>query len=76
MFMNQTVLMRFAFLFLAAIGDYIGVLIGSVVILVLLCTKKSYGAWYMKPIVPFSPSGMLDFLIAIPQLTVGKREKL
>lgn len=76
MFMNQTVLMRFAFLFLAAIGDYIGVLVGSVVILVLLCTKKSYGAWYMKPIVPFSPSGMLDFLIAIPQLTVGKREKL
>lgn len=76
MFMNQTVLLRFAFLFAAQFFDYIGVLVGIAVLMVLLCTKKSFSAWYMKPILPFSPGGMLDFLIAIPQITVGKKEKL
>lgn len=76
MFMNQTVLLRFLFLFLAQAFDLRGVLLGSLVIFILLCTKKSYGAWYMNPIIPFSPRGMLDFLIAIPQITVGKKENL
>ncbi len=76
MFMTQTVLLRFCFLFLAYFWDFYGIIGGTVVLFILLCTKKSYGAWYMKPIIPFSPKGMMDFLIAIPQVTVGKKEKL
>ncbi len=76
MFMNQTVLLRFIFLFLAEAWDIAGVAVGSAVLFVLLCTKRSFGVWYMKPIIPLSPKGLLDFLIAIPQVTVGKKEKL
>ena len=76
MFSNQTVLLRFLFLFAAAAWDYYGLIGAGAMLFILLCTKRSYGVWYMKPILPFSPSGMLDFLIAIPQITVGKKEKL
>ncbi len=76
MFSNQTVLLRFLFLFFAAAWDFYGLIGGSVLLFILLCTKRSYGVWYMKPIMPFSASGMLDFLIAVPQITVGKKENL
>lgn len=73
---NVTVLLRFVFVFAAYVAGVYGILLLFGLTVLLLCRKKSFGAPYLSPLFPLNPEGLQDFLVAIPQKTLGRKEKL
>lgn len=73
-FMNSTVLLRLVFLFCGHYLGLLGLTAASAVTLIMLFTKKSFGTRYMFPFFPFSARGLTDTLLAIPQLSLGRKE--
>lgn len=73
---NSLTLLRYVYIFAAYFGGMYGILLAFGITAIALIKKKSFGAGYMTPLVPFSSRGMQDFLLAIPQKTVGRKEKL
>ncbi len=69
-------LFRYLYIFAAYFAGLYGILFAFGLTVMLLITKKSFGAGYMTPLVPFSARGMQDFLLANPRKTLGRREKL
>lgn len=73
---STLVVMRYLYLFAAYAAGLYGILFALGLTLIGLIRKKSFGAPYMSPVIPFSFRGMQDFLLAIPKKTLGRREKL
>lgn len=74
-YMYSTVLFRFVFLLLAYKLGFYGIIMGSLALLYLMSKTDSFGASYLSPIAPFDKVGMQDFLLAIPKITLGRKEK-
>lgn len=75
-YMYVIVLARIVALVMCEIFGIPGLVITAIVMFIMLCTKKSFGANYMSPLIPFNPKGMQDTLFAWPKKTLGRREKL
>jgi len=73
---SALVVMRYLYLFAAYTAGLYGILFALGLTVIGLLRKKSFGASYMSPLVPFSTKGMQDFLLALPKKTLGRREKL
>lgn len=73
---SALVVMRYLYLFAAYAAGLYGILFVFGLTLIGLIRKKSFGAPYMSPLVPFDRKGMQDFLLAIPKKTLGRRENL
>lgn len=69
-------LFRYLYVFAAYFAGMYGLLFAFGATVILLVTKKSFGAGYLTPLIPFSAKGMQDFLFADPQKTLGRKEKL
>ncbi len=73
---SALVVMRYLYLFAAYAAGLYGVLFALGLTAVCLIKKRSFGASYMSPLLPFNAKGMLDFLLAFPKKTLGRKEKL
>ncbi|MFA6730334.1 MAG: spore germination protein [Eubacteriales bacterium] len=73
-YMNTTSILRLIFLIGAWVAGFSGVIFFSGVTLCALCAKHDLNTPYMSAIAPFNKNAMLDFLIAIPQKTLGRKE--
>ncbi len=75
-FMYFIVISRISVLALSEIFGLWG-LFGSVLgIALLLCFKKSFGAYYMWPLIPFNKEGAQDYILCSPKKTLGRQERL
>ncbi|MCG6197697.1 spore germination protein, partial [Anoxybacillus sp. LAT_38] len=59
-------LIRFGLMFLAAMFGFYGIMMGLLVMILHLCSLRSFGVPYMSPLAPFTPSNMGDTLFRIP----------
>lgn len=75
-YMYSTVILRLVFLFLGFKLGFYGIILGSLIVLFILCRTDSFGSSYMTPLSPFDKDGQEDFLISIPKKTVGRKEQL
>jgi len=57
---------RFAFAFLAAIGGFLGLAVGLILLLTHLCSLDNYGIAYMSPFVDIDESNHKDTLFRFP----------
>lgn len=73
-YMNTTVILRIAFLVSAWIAGFAGLIFCSGIALCALCAKENLNTPYMSSITPFKASAMFDFILAIPQKTLGRKE--
>lgn len=73
---NSLTLFRYLYIFAAYFAGMYGLLFAFGVTAIMLIKKKSFGASYLVPLIPFSASGMQDFLLAAPKKTLGRKEKL
>lgn len=75
-YMYSTVILRILFLFLGFKLGFYGIILGTLMLLFLLCRTDSFGSSYMTPLAPFDKTGLEDFLLAAPKKTLGRKEKL
>lgn len=73
-YMNTTTILRLLFLIVTQIAGYPGLIAATGGALCLICSKTSMGEPYMKPLVPFELSAMLDFIVTVPQKVLGRNE--
>lgn len=73
-FASSGVILRFAFLFGAYFSGLYGILALSLVWVVWLFKRKSFGVGYMYPIYPFNLKGLQDYLVVMPQKVFGRNE--
>jgi len=64
---------RFAFAFLAAIGGFLGLAVGLILLLTHLCSLDNYGIAYMSPFVDIDESNHKDTLFRFPIKYFKKR---
>lgn len=75
-YMYSTVILRILFLFLGFKLGFYGIILGTLMLLFLLCRTDSFGSSYMTPLAPFDKTGLEDFLVASPKKTLGRKENL
>ena len=75
-YMYFIVLARLAALISAELFGVWGIAISALILFLMLCFKRSFSYYYLQPIIPFSKSGMLDFVLCYPKKTLGRREDL
>jgi spore germination protein KA len=75
-YMNSTSILRLVFLTSVWIAEIPGLVFASGVTLCALCAKENLNVPYMSPVTPYKKEGMLDFLISIPQKTLGRKEQM
>ncbi len=75
-YMNTTSLLRLLFLLAAETAGFAGLAAASGAVLCVLCAKNELGVPYLLGIMPFRRDFMFDFVLAVPQKTQGRREKL
>lgn len=75
-YMYVIVLARLLTLVAAELLGIKGIVLSAVTLFVALCFKRSFGAHYMFPLVPFSPRGMQDHIFCAPKRTLGRREDI
>jgi len=75
-YMYSTVILRILFLFLGFKLGFYGIILGSIMLLFLMCRTDSFGSSYMTPLAPFDKTGLEDFLVASPKKTLGRKEEL
>ncbi|RSL34725.1 spore germination protein [Salibacterium salarium] len=69
-------LIRFFLMVLAASFGFYGLILSFIVIIVHLCSLRSFGIPYMSPIAPFIPADFGDSIIRLPWWRDKKRPKL
>lgn len=69
-------LIRFAFMFLAAVFGMYGVILGFIFLTVHLCSLRSFGVPYMSPLAPLTPGNLGDTLVRVPLWSTRKRANL
>ena len=75
-YMNTTSLLRLLFLIASYEAGFAGLAAASCAVVCVLCAKRELGVPYLLGIMPFRADFMLDFILAVPQKTLGKREEL
>lgn len=75
-YMYFIVLARLLTLVTAELLGVRGIVLSAVTLFVMLCFKRSFGAHYMFPLVPFSARGMQDHIFCAPKRTLGRREDI
>ncbi len=75
-YMYVIVLARIAVLTLTEIFGLWGLIGSAVGLFILLCAKKSFGVYFMSPLIPFNKKGMQDYILCSPKKTLGRREEL
>ncbi|TYS67419.1 spore germination protein [Sutcliffiella horikoshii] len=58
--------LTFRFVFLAALLGLYGILIGLIVLLLHLCSLRSFGVPYLSPLAPFQPQDQKDAVFRLP----------
>ena len=69
-------LLRFGFMVSAAILGLYGIILALFILIVHLCSLRSFGVPYMSPLAPFIPSEIGDTIIRRPLWAMDKRPKL
>lgn len=73
-YMYVIVIARIIALALAEMFGIWGLVFGFGLLLLSLCTKKSFGVPYMFPLFPFNKKGLQDFILSVPKKTLGRKE--
>lgn len=68
-------LLRFALMLLAAFVGFFGIMVGLMVIIIHLCSLRSFGVPYMAPLAPFSMDNQQDVFIRFPLWAMKDRPK-
>ncbi|UAL48296.1 spore germination protein [Sutcliffiella horikoshii] len=58
--------LTFRFIFLATILGLYGVLVGLIILLLHLCSLRSFGVPYLSPVAPFQPQDQKDAIFRLP----------
>lgn len=69
-------LIRFLFMVIAAIFGMYGVILGIIVLIVHLCSLRSFGVPYMSPLAPLSFGNLGDTIIRVPLWATRERANL
>ncbi|WP_028390890.1 spore germination protein [Bacillus cihuensis] len=69
-------LIRFLFMFVAAVFGFYGIVLGIIMLIVHLCSLRSFGTPYMTPLAPFIPANIGDSIVRQPLWAINKRPKL
>ena len=69
-------LIRFVFILAAALFGFYGVIIGIIMMIVHLCSLRSFGMPYMSPIAPFIPANAGDTIFRAPIWAFWKSPRL
>ncbi len=75
-FMYVIVLSRIGALIFSELFGIWGLVLSATIMLLTLCFKKSFGAHYLYPIIPFDGQGIMDTVFAWPKKTLGRKEKI
>lgn len=77
MAMSMTIrMLRFPMMALGASFGLFGIIVGSIAIIIHMCSLRSFGVPYMSPFAPFIPEDMKDTIIRVPQWAMFKRPRL
>jgi spore germination protein KA len=66
-------LLRFPFMVAAALFGVLGIIIGTMLILIHLCQVRSYGVPYLTGIAPIKPNQLKDLLFRVPWWAMKRR---
>ncbi|MDM5300471.1 spore germination protein [Bacillus subtilis] len=66
-------LIRFIFIMASAIIGFYGLILGIIIMIVHLCSLRSFGVPYMSPLAPYSSQGVKDTLFRVPWWADEKR---
>ncbi|MGG1691607.1 spore germination protein [Heyndrickxia ginsengihumi] len=66
-------LIRFLYMMLAAIFGFYGIIMGLIVMILHLCSLRSFGVNYMSPFAPFRKTNLNDSVIRSPLWKLQKR---
>lgn len=69
-------MLRFPLIFLASVLGLLGVILGVIVIVIHLCTLRSFGVPYLSPIAPSKQPDMKDVLYRAPLWKMNTRPRL
>jgi spore germination protein KA len=69
-------LMRFLFMICAAVFGFYGIILALLMMVVHLCSLRSFGIPYMAPLAPFIPSNNEDTVVRLPWWNLRKRPRL
>ncbi|KYG27796.1 spore germination protein [Priestia endophytica] len=69
-------LLRFLFMICAAVFGFYGIILALLMLVVHLCSLRSFGIPYMAPLAPFIPSNNEDTIVRLPWWTLRKRPRL
>ncbi|MEB3751522.1 spore germination protein [Geobacillus sp. FSL W8-0032] len=69
-------LIRFGLMFLAAILGFYGIMMGLLIMVIHLCSLRSFGVPYMSPLAPLIPSNTGDTLFRVPTWMFRERPRL
>lgn len=74
--MSQAVrILRFPIILLAGSFGLYGIGIAMTAILIHLVNLRSFGEYYMAPLAPFQPAGLMDALVRAPWWVMSKRKQ-
>ncbi|SDH47959.1 spore germination protein [Alteribacillus bidgolensis] len=69
-------LIRFGMMIAAAAFGFYGIILSFIILLVHLCSLRSFGVPYMAPMAPFIPSGADDTIVRLPWWGGKERPRL
>ena len=69
-------ILRFIFIGLAASFGLFGIIVGLIVMILHLCSLRSFGVPYMSPLAPFNLGDQKDTLFRFPEWKMFKRPRL
>ncbi|MCQ9282501.1 spore germination protein [Priestia aryabhattai] len=69
-------LIRFVFMIAAATFGFYGIILCFLMMIVHLCSLRSFGVPYMTPLAPFIPSNSGDTIVRMPWWTLRQRPRL
>ncbi|MGE6376147.1 spore germination protein [Peribacillus muralis] len=69
-------LVRFAFIICAGVLGLYGVILAFIILIVHLCSLRSFGVPYMSPLAPLNPQGLGDTFFRRPMWAFKERPKL
>jgi len=70
---NTIRILRFPLMLMASAFGLIGLLVGLLLILIHICSLRSFGVPYLAPIAPLQVSGIKDTIIRVPWWLMRKR---
>ncbi|MCZ8512788.1 spore germination protein [Paenibacillus filicis] len=73
--MSQAIrILRFPLMLSAGVFGLYGIGVAMIALLIHLVNLRSFGVYYMSPLAPFQPSGILDVFVRAPWWVIHKRQ--